>query len=1337
MDEVEIVPKSSLRRRVRAQIPGDQTDVEEFLEDIRGPEFEGRATTSDRARRKRAAEPSPGHTPKSGVQRSLAKLGLVNSPDRHLVQSTLEEFMEQFVEGKELGLDEEDVRTQLATRYGMSLKDFTQLLYGQATEEQRKGTKGLTKFLAKWRKQLAAETPQSSVASPWSLVGTPKTETSTPEKEPEEMNNSRVPGVEEARPKQLVVLPPPGIFNAADRKAGTGGGPEPMAELAKAIQQQTSELATLVKAQHETSVVPGGSMKSLGRTSEEMVFLLRACGQYTVEIGEGEYGANLAQALLSAQASASTKLRGAGFRQKITPRLAIGLAGPFWGTQEAFALSAADFVACSDAELDNFAMESRTGKPIKDQRPAMPTQFEEWLNRVKRQNDIWALIYGKEWKPVRDHAADLLGTWHTQAPHKWPLQVIIDVWEELHWKFVEELKGELRKIKALAGRETMQLSDLKFYALMPDEYGNPPLQLPRTFDLNNPEGWFASEVLPRIERRQERLLWKLTWEGPSKQRGSGAAAGGGPPANGNDGQITVKSLLGPKMTAEETNKAKERAPTSADGRLLCWGYLTHQGCSQVGCQRAHENLKGSFESLDPNVKMQLLRRGGLRRMKVETKESATEKIKDLRAAAAKDKASKVQDGQDRRRAGQEKGDTRNEKGENESGRAGGVSWKVPVQMERTDFTPQEAEFAGLVAGPDEKMFTHVEAPSVPHAGRHGETAPVEAQRLLQEAQQLASGPVLSQLQDASDDLYAWASTRVANDPHVSLVDLLEEMSQYGLGELAAEAAQFLEKAEGEKAGQGRRCSVGATHWDGSGPGRAHVELDGATWAMYDYKEEILMTEELASLLGVVQPEVEKRQCVTKVLAAGTMLARDGTVPSMEAVEEFAQGLRLEQARLAADAEALMGHAEPKITPIEHELRMYAHDILKAHHDKDFRAVAAYPVEAIGHVRMVVLRMDYKGDVLTEIIQGTQWRAGQPDVWALIWKSHMTLLVPPDVAAARKWLQQQDAYTTPCLGFHYFWHQRHDQPRTSPGSLVCRHCKPPRRAGEHHYECFVRKETCLPALAQYMAGGTGEKYKVTPSKTTGSCSGLILKEFFAGHGVISQGWRSAGEVALEEVELYQDPHRQQGRRDGHDLSNPVVQAQVFKELDEDLFNIEWIACPCTSYCDWNLQNGGTRTFANPHGQPTDKEAMGNTLSCFGAALFERALLRGHFPVAESSGISGRYPKQWHLPEWQRILQRPDVDFLEVDMCGYGLAPLDQSDGCHFYRHRTGLAFPRHAGFRTALFRLCPGLSPDHQHVPLKGARPGADVTRCTEAGVYAPRFVQAVVQALQSLVMVGG
>mgnify|MGYP007105117550 CR=1 FL=1 len=150
-------------------------------------------------------------------------------------------------------------------------------------------------------------------------------------------------------------------------------------------------------------------MRSLGKQSEELVFLLRACGQYTVEVGANEYGTGLAQALLTAQAGASTRLRNAGFRQKVTPRLAVGLAGPFWGTQEKHALSAADFIPCSDAELDQHAVECRTGKPVNEQRPPAPTRYEDWANRVRRQTDVWALVYGKEWKAVKEHAAQLLG----------------------------------------------------------------------------------------------------------------------------------------------------------------------------------------------------------------------------------------------------------------------------------------------------------------------------------------------------------------------------------------------------------------------------------------------------------------------------------------------------------------------------------------------------------------------------------------------------------------------------------------------------------------------------------------------------------------------------------------------------------------------------------------------------------------------------------------------------------------------------------------------------------------------------------------------------------------
>eukprot|EP00438_Fugacium_kawagutii_P035496 Skav226807 [mRNA] locus=scaffold2056:134273:145141:- [translate_table: standard] len=1320
-----------LRRRARTVLPEDDAvSAEHLIAAVKGEDDdEDMLAEEAKQKRRRSVLSSPGRTPRSGVQRSLARMGLVNSPDKRESLTLLEEFMEQLAEAKDLGLDEEEVRHQLAASYALSVSDFTKKLFEQATEEQRKGTKGLTKFLAKWRRQVAAaDSPEKPSSDHWSMVSTPLTTPTPTASTPTTTEKSR-----------LVSLPPPGIYNPNERKAGTGEGETgTVAEIARAIQHQTTELANLVKVQNESAGPPNGTMKSLGKTSEELVYLLRACGQYTVEVCPGEHGANLASALLAAQAGASSKLRAAGFRQKVTQRLAIGLSGPFWGTQDKYALSAADFLPSTDAELDQYAVESRTGKTSTDVRPSPPTRFEDWNGRAKRQNAIWALVYGREWAPVRDHALQTLSDWHLGAPHKWPLQVVQDVWEELHWRFGEELKGELRKLKALAGRESMPLSDLKFYALMPDAEGKPPLSLPRTFDLHHPEGWFMQEVLPRIERRQERLLWRLTWEGGPKPRGANAGGQDALRAGaGEEERPTLKTLFGPKLTPEETNRAKERAPVNKENKLLCWGFLSHSGCTQQNCQRAHENLKGTFEALDPAVQMQLLRRGGLRRMKLETKDSAAEKIKALRTLVAKDKQSKIKDGQERRRAGKDDGATKS--GDAGDPRAGGVTWAPPPVMTDIDYTKAEQTLESLVRGPQPDVFADTPTEHRPHPGRHGTSAPEDVKKMLKDAQQLADGPVLKPLSSASDDLYAWAATRVACEPNLTLKELMEEMVQYGMGDLAAEAAEILEAScQDGRAGDRRQCTIGDTKWDGDGPGRALVDIDSHSWHLYDFKEDVFMTEELAGLLGVVTPENEKRQCVAKTIAAGLLHLQTGSIPSMEAVASKAQDLRLEQARLAAEAEVIMGAAEPKVSAVEAELRMYCHDVLHAGHDKDFRALAVFPVQELSNVRLAILRLDYKGDVLPELILGTHWRSGQPTLWALIHRGHMTLLVPTDPSVGEKLLRSKDVYGTPSLGFGHFWHQRHDQPRTAPGVVACRHCRAPKKAGEVSVvDTLIRKNTCLPALAALAAGARLDPYVVKPAAGAAGPSGLVLKEFFAGHGVITQGWLSAGEVALEPVELYTDPHRTQGPRAAHDLSSQPVQHEALLHAQRLGFNVLWIACPCTTFCDWNLQNSGTRTFANPEGTPTAKEANGNCLSNFGAKLFETALEAGAFPIAESSGLSGRYPKQWHLPAWKRLLQRPDVDFVELDMCAFGLAPLDSHDPAEFYRHRTGLAFPRHAGVRSLLARLCPGLGASHRHVPLQGNRPGSDVTRCTEAGVSSPAFVRAVVEALQQFVTVGG
>lgn len=176
-----------------------------------------------------------------------------------------------------------------------------------------------------------------------------------------------------------MVIGAPSIFGKGDRRAGAGTGSttDPMSVLAQAIQSQTAEIDSLVKAKANQSSHPQGSVK--------------------------------------------------------------GFAGPYWGSMEKHCLGAANFIHYTDAELDAFATERQVKGGV-EQKPAPPSKLEDWVARVKRQNEVWRLLYGKEWKDVREHCADTLAGWHQECPHKLPLQVVTDAWKELHWRFMEEIK---------------------------------------------------------------------------------------------------------------------------------------------------------------------------------------------------------------------------------------------------------------------------------------------------------------------------------------------------------------------------------------------------------------------------------------------------------------------------------------------------------------------------------------------------------------------------------------------------------------------------------------------------------------------------------------------------------------------------------------------------------------------------------------------------------------------------------------------------------------------------------------------------------------------------------
>ena len=565
-----------------------------------------------------------------------------------------------------------------------------------------------------------------------------------------------------------------------------------------------------------------------------------------------------------------------------------------------------------------------------------------------------------------------------------------------------------------------------------------------------------------------------------------------------------------------------------------------------------------------------------------------------------------------------------------------------------------------------------------------------------------------------------------------------EMATYGLGEVAAEASAVLERVTRHRAGERGRIDVGTVQWpvDSQLPGQGELVVDGQPWTVLDYKEEVWTSEELASVLKLPEPQEERRQCVTRVLAAGVLQRELGRVPVQKEVDVRAEAMRREQCHQALDALEQMGEPEEFVTAVEHELRTYIHDIMSPHHEKDFRSLAVFPLEDLREAKLVVMRADYKGDLLVETVVGPHWRSDGWHVWAMIYRGHMTLVQTPSGWDAVAWLQKEERYSTPSLGFSFFYHQRHDQSKTSPGRVPCRLCKGGRRAGEDGFTSLVRRHSCLASVAAL--AGSGERAVEVLRSVRPTAPHLLLRELFAGHAVLTKQWERQGGQALQPVEVFENPHTRDGYRAEYDLLRPEVREEHLLRARQGPENVGWIASPCTSYCDWALQNGGTRTFAAPRGAEgggiTQKEQEGNTLSDFGAEYFTTMLDHGGFPICESTAPSGRYPKQWHLPSWKQVLQRPDVDYVDLDMCAFGLGPPDEADA--FYKHATRVVFPRHEPLRQALLRVCPGVGPRHRHIPLKGNRSGVPVSRCTEAGVYAHEFVATVVRVVFETLQVG-
>ena len=126
--------------------------------------------------------------------------------------------------------------------------------------------------------------------------------------------------------------------------------------------------------------------------------------------------------------------------------------------------TAADFVKCTEETFDEWIPPTDNKR---EARPAPPSTIPTWTQRTTNQILAWSLIMGREHAEERTKARDLLLALNERKPHRYTPEWVFNTWEELWWRWGEELKICLQGMLREMGTENPTKEDLRFFALAP------------------------------------------------------------------------------------------------------------------------------------------------------------------------------------------------------------------------------------------------------------------------------------------------------------------------------------------------------------------------------------------------------------------------------------------------------------------------------------------------------------------------------------------------------------------------------------------------------------------------------------------------------------------------------------------------------------------------------------------------------------------------------------------------------------------------------------------------------------------------------------------------------
>ena len=706
------------------------------------------------------------------------------------------------------------------------------------------------------------------------------------------------------------------------------------------------------------------------------------------------------------------------------------------------------------------------------------------------------------------------------------------------------------------------------------------------------------------------------------------------------------------------------------------------------------------------------------------------RIAQLRAQARQEQSEKVQDG-------------------------GKQGWLPPEEYDDIEYTAMEDDLRELTRGPQHEWLgdAHGKAEKLwNEKAKHP-----EAERRDEEMRKLEEAGAFEGIEKFSNYLQSHVKSRILNESieggEISLEEVLLEATERGCRELAEEAAKCLE-ARGHQVGKEdtpMSAWIGPPTWhreDGYGVGRFQFQCEGQhyDWEYVDYKDVVRAPAELATALGLESDSKEERQCLLLHPAAGYLMWsagwRSDRKPSYKEVEETARKFRTTIWEQAAEAVGELGDPAPWIGSKESEVRDFAHDALRPHHDKDYRLYHAFCIDELQDYTLQFWRVNVQGQYQVDHIVGTKPGAEEKIIPFLIHGGHIRLLVPPEPGDALKLataitLSGKADKEWTAVGWRELLAAEDPAAPLVPGKRSrCTRCADlvsKEKVGRCSKEIpWSFQEHPTEIQERIIQGGA-----VPLSHRPSFAFGIVCQEVFAGGGNWSKAMKDAGLHVREPVELYEDPMKQKGPRPHHDLKNPTVRRALLDEVKAmpgpDSPNVYEFGTPCTSYCDYALLNGGTRTFQEPQGDPQQRTAVeedGNLFCEWTCEMCLAAYNNDKEFVVESSMPSGRYPKLWDQPAIQDLQRKTGALIVPTHLCEWGLAPSDEPEK-RYKKGQWNLVSPGLYAYALLLARRCQGR---HHHVQLKGSAPSSSYPRTREAQAYARRLCQGwaiVVQAAYS------